>query len=398
VPNPDRRAPASIADEVLAHIDPVDLRDLAVSLVQIPSENPPGEENAVAAFVESCLRSRGLETSFVPIADGRRSVAGVFRGHDQRPRLVLNGHLDVVPAGEGWSYPPYGGTVVGQRLYGRGAADMKGGLAAMIVAVAAVQRSGITLRGSVELQAAVDEEDRLQGSRALLEAGCTADHVIIAEPTGLRPYVAHKGELYVDIVTHGRAAHSSQPERGRNAIYDMAQVLDGIRRLQDSLDRVQHPLLGSPTISVGTIAGGRAPNAVPAECTIRVDRRLLPGESADAAVAELRRVLDTCVALDPAFNASLQVVLDVPPMEVSLAAPVVRSIQGALRRVLGRDPEPGGLSGTCDATWFVRAGIPTVIVGPGDLGVAHAPDEYVDLNELHQAAQVYALAILDLVG
>ena len=386
-------------DKVLSHIDEAEVVRLAQELVKIPSENPPGGEKRVAEFLGNYMRDMGLEVQVKDVEPGRPNVIGVLRGAAEGPVILLNGHLDVVPAGDGWTVDPYGGTIADGRLYGRGSADMKGPIAAMVAAVKTIQRADVSLRGTVVIAGVVSEEDSQAGTKQLAKDRVKADFAIVGEPTGLKPVIAHKGNIYFDITTRGIAAHGSIPDHGLNAIEKMFSVGKGLEGLSQRLREKSHYLVGHPTLSIGTIKGGTITNAVPDQCVMSVDRRLIPGETAAEAEAEIWELLNTLAAADPEFRAELEVPVAALPMETSESGSVVRAVRSATMRVLGADPGVHGWSATCDANILMNEmGIPTVIFGPGDIATAHRPDEYIEIDQLTQATMIYSLAILDLLG
>lgn len=389
-------------EKVLASISQEEVVTLAQKLVRIPSENPPGEEKDVAEFLANYLEDIGLQVNVqeVDMHPGGPNVIALWGGQAEGPTLLLNGHLDVVPAGHGWTVDPYGGTIADGCLYGRGATDMKGPLAAMVGAVRAIQKSGISLRGRVMITAVVGEEQDQAGTKQLAKDGIRADFAIVGEPTGLRPVIAHKGNIYYDIVTVGRAAHAGVPHQGVNAIVKMFSVVEALDRLARELEKKRHRVLGHPTLSVGQIRGGTATNVVPDYCSMSVDRRLIPGETPEEAEREIRQVLSTISTSDPEFAADLSVPLTSLPMEIPSDESVVRSVRAGTERILGKDPGVHGFSGGTDATILVNElHIPTVVFGPGDVfEQAHKPDECIEIEELLAATRIFALTILDLLG
>ncbi|HEX3260190.1 MAG TPA: M20/M25/M40 family metallo-hydrolase, partial [Pseudonocardia sp.] len=273
---------------VLDRIGESEVVEVAQRLVRAPGQNPPGGEAATAAALEQVCRERSLAVEVVEVAPERPNVRAVLAGGDG-PGLLLLGHTDVVPVGDGWTVDPFGGEVRDGRLYGRGSTDMKGGLAACVVAMTALRREGVVLAGPVELAALVDEEEHGLGIRRFVaENGGAYAACVVAEPTDLQTIIAARGDAYLDIVVHGSAAHSGRPDDGRNAIYGTAAVIASLQRWHEELTHAAHPLVGPPTWSVGLVAGGQGVSTVPAVCRIGVDRRLLPGESAAQVLAELR--------------------------------------------------------------------------------------------------------------
>lgn len=390
------------AVEVLAEIHRESLIDLAQDFVRIPSENPPGDERPVAEYLAQRLEGAGMHVSFQDVDPhpGGPNVVGTLDTGENGPTLLFNTHLDVVPAGEGWSVPPYAGVIEQSRLYGRGACDAKGPLAAIVIALEAVLRAGVSLQGKIIIAGVVGEEQDQSGTRQLAADGIQADHAIVAEPTQLIPIVAHKGEVYYELTTIGRAAHGSAPQLGVNAVIKMMPVIQGIQDLADQLRQKRHALCGHPTMNLGVIRGGHIPNAVPDRCTIHLDRRLIPGESFDEARGEIEAILDEITKHDATFQAQVKEVARSLPMEIASDTLLVRALRRQTKLVTGTDPGYAGWAATCDANILVNeARIPACVFGPGDLfGQAHKPDESVDIDELVTGAKIYALTILELLG
>jgi acetylornithine deacetylase/succinyl-diaminopimelate desuccinylase family protein len=388
------------ADKVLLHVDAERLVRLAQDMVRIPSDNPPGREVELARFLGDYLTRAGLKSELREVTPDRPNVVARLGDAGARPHLILNGHIDALPPGDGWTRDPYGGEIVDGRLYGRGATDMKGPVASLIAAVEALKESGTKLRGSVTLTAVVDEEGTQEGTRRLVQEGVVGDFAIVAEPTEFLPVAAHKGDMYIEVVTHGREAHASAPEAGINAIDQMADIIVELRGLADRLRERTHPLVGVPTLSVGTIEGGMVTPMVPGRCRITIDRRVLPNEIALEAVHQVREAVDRVSQRRPNLQADVRMVAFAPSMETDVHNPLVTALRGATARLLGHDPGVHGWAATCDANLLVNEGkTPTIVFGPGSIAdQAHKPDESVAIEDLITAAKIYALVILDLVG
>jgi acetylornithine deacetylase len=333
------------------------------------------------------------------IAPGRPNILVRLEGQQPGPHLIFNGHTDVVPPGTGWSVEPYGAEVRDDRLYGRGSADMKGGVAVMIEAALTVYHAN-AFRGAITLAMVADEEEGGGGTRHAVQNGLRGDWAIIPEPTDLRPVIAHKGDFNFYISVRGEAAHGSVPERGINAIYGAGRLLTAIQDLNQRLSTQSHPLVGHPTVSVGTIKGGEITCMVPGECHVAVDRRLIPGEQPNVVIAEMEALLDDLSRDDPQFKADMTVPVQALPMEVTPDLPTVAALRNATHRVVGQDPGFYGWSATCDASILAQeANTPTVIFGPGSIErAAHRPDESVSITELENCAEIYVLTILELLG
>ena len=388
------------ADVVMSHIDSAGLICLAQEMVRIPSDNPPGREGQLAEFLCGYLRRIGLDAELREVAAGRPNVVARWGPAGARPHLILNGHIDALPPGEGWTRNPYGGELFGGRLYGRGSTDMKGPLASLIAAVDAVKRAGAKLRGSLTLEAVVDEEGGQEGTRRLVQEGVVGDFALVGEPTEFLAVAAHKGDMHIEVVTHGREAHASTPRAGVNAIDQMADIIVELCGLANRLHERAHPLVGSPTLSIGTIEGGLLTTMVPARCRIMVDRRVLPNEIAGDAVQQVRDAVDRVRGKHPGLHAEVRMVGFAPPMETAVDNPLVAAIREATLRVLGFDPGIHGWPATCDANVLVNEGkTPTLVFGPGSIAdQAHKPDESVSTDELVAAAKIYALTILRLLA
>jgi acetylornithine deacetylase len=385
---------------VLKHVDADLLIRLAQDMVRIPSDNPPGNEGELAKFLAEYLTRGGMDAELREVVPGRPNVVARWGKAGSRPHLILNGHIDALPPGDGWTRDPYGGEIVSGRIYGRGSTDMKGPVASLIAAVEAVKRSGAKLRGSVTLEAVVDEEGTQQGTRRLVQEGVVGDFAIVAEPTEFLPVAAHKGDMYIEVITHGREAHASTPQAGINAIDQMAEIVVELRGLADRLRERTHPLVGHPTLSVGTIEGGMLTPMVPGRCRITIDRRVLPNEIPDDAVQQVREAVDRVHGRRPDLRADVRMVAFAPPMETDVNNPLVTALREATAQVMGHDPGVHGWAATCDANFLVNEGkTPTLVFGPGSIAdQAHKPNESVATEELVTAAKIYALTILRLVG
>ncbi|WP_327633802.1 M20 family metallopeptidase [Kribbella sp. NBC_00482] len=385
--------------KVLDRIDEDLLVRITQDLVRAPGQNPPGEEAATVAALTAAGRQLGLDVSTSPVEPGRDNVSITLAGGND-PGLLLLGHTDVVPVGDGWTVDPYGGLLRDGRIYGRGTSDMKGGLAASLAALAALR--GTTLSGPVELAAVVDEEETGKGIRAFIAtdeqlsryAGC-----ITAEPTDLQTIVAARGDSYLQVAVHGRASHAGNPDGGANAIYGAAAVVAEIERLHKELAAVPHPLLGPATWSVGQINGGTGGSIVPADCVIVADRRLLPGESPAEVLADLGRRVAALHLEDRGLTVELAMPMEMPAFETPEDTDLVR-ITEAARFDAGGPPLPlAGWTAACDGGYIARdLGVPVVVLGPGSVTTqAHRADESVAVAELVTAARAYALTALRLL-
>lgn len=380
--------------------DPIQLLQ---DLVALPSVNPcdaePDDhllgESRVVDYLEAFFARHRVPTRRQAAAPGRENLLARLEGRS--PQItMLEAHTDTVSV-EGMTIPPFEPRIADGRLFGRGSCDCKASLAAMAAAVVRSARRGVPPRSCL-FAATCGEEYKFTGARALMdrpaEAGLTPDDfsrtcACVGEPTGLQVVIAHKGAYRWRFRTRGRAAHSSEPERGDNAIYHMADLLAVLRDYAASLaDRPRHPLVGGPRFSVGVIHGGSAVNIVPDGCEILVDRRLIPGETGPAALEEIRRFVADRVPFE------VETLLEDWPMETPPDAPIAIRMRNAVTAVLGAATLAGVAYGT-DASKFHRSGIPAVVCGPGDIGQAHTADEWIETAQVEAAALIYEHLIMD---
>ena len=312
---------------------------------------------------------------------GRPSVVVRARGTGGGRTLLLCAHLDTVNV-EGMT-DPHRPRIDGDRLHGRGAYDMKAGLAAALVA--ARDALGLDLAGDVVVAAVADEEHASLGVREVLRA-VGADAAIVTEPTELEVAVAHKGFVWSEVTVRGRPAHGSRPHLGVDAIVGMGRVLVEIGALDGALGSVRHPLLGRPSVHASVIRGGVELSSYPGECVLGLERRTLPGETAAAVEGELAALLDRCRAADPSLEAEHRTTLVREPFEVSRDAEIVALVEAVAAEVLPAPPAVGGVSYWADSAFIAAAGIPTVLFGPGGEG-AHATEEWVSLSGTEAVAQ-----------
>jgi succinyl-diaminopimelate desuccinylase len=407
------------------YINKKDLVDLTSRLIQIPTENPPGNEKKAVLFLKPLLSKMGFRVNIHLSPKGRYNIVAEKRWGKGGRRLIFNGHLDVVPAGDAsqWKYPPYQGKVVypvrnssgalnpaGEqrsiisngvkgRIYGRGASDMKGGVASFIHAISMIDRSKIRFdRGNLILHLVSDEESHgHQGMGFLAQKGLIkGDAVIVGEPTGLDLVIAQKGALWLRITSFGKSAHGSRPEQGINAIEMMMHLID---RLNAIPLVKEHSLLGKPTINIGKIQGGTKINVVPDRCEIEVDRRLLPDEKKEEVLSEIKEAIGSVQARDPLFKYQIEEIDDAEPSEINPDEEIVRIGLEAGREVRGKRPRVRGFSGFTDGRFYVnQCHIPTLIFGPGGTDQSHTTDESVEVEALIQASHIYGLIIIKFFG
>jgi acetylornithine deacetylase len=370
------------------------LRDL----VQIPSVNPMGRpiegphllEAGMTAYLARYFDELGVATHRQVIAPGRENLIARYEAPSPVRTVLFDVHQDTVPT-DGMTIDPFAAAVEGGRLYGRGACDIKGAMAAMLTAFARLVRERPAGSASVVLACTVDEEFTHKGSSRLAEGPVGADLAIVAEPTRLDVVNTHKGAVRWKVRTLGVACHSSTPRKGENAIYRMARVVSALEEYAARLgDGEPDPVLGAASLSVGRIEGGTSVNVVPDWCEVEIDRRVLPGEQPDDCPRLVREFLQARLG-------GLDGVEFLPPW---VRMPALRPQPGeedpwlpplidAIRRVRGREPEVGGVPFGTDAGPLGETGLPCYVFGPGDIAQAHTKDEWVDLDEVRAASEIY---------
>ena len=361
------------------------VQKLLRELVARPSINPTFLENRpdltgeerVAEFLEDIANSAGIEVRRQAVLPGRKNlIARISPSGKVRKRIMLTPHMDVVPA-PGSAFRP---KVRNGRMYGRGTCDTKGSVTAFFSAFLDLARNGPLPRETeILFVGLVDEEFGQAGSRRLAEKGPVGDLAVAGEPTGLKVVSSHKGNLWLRLKTQGKSAHGSTPQHGRNAIAAMGPVLDFLfDEYPKILARKSHPLLGSPTLSVGKIIGGTQPNVVPDECTIDLDRRTIPGESEASVKKEMVKALKAKGIASPSFCLSRSV--PCLPLDTDPDLPLVRSFL----RAAGKR-KPTGVPYFTDASPIATGGTPALVFGPGNIAQAHSDDEWVELEQVERA-------------
>lgn len=383
-------------DAVLDLISESELVALAADLVAAGGENPGGTEAATVEVLVDFARSAGLDVSVLEVAPGRPNLTAVLPGGTE-PGLLFLGHSDVVPAGEGWDRPPFEPYVRDGRLVGRGATDMKGGLAAVLVALRALRTAGVELPGPMGLACTVDEEDLGLGIRAYTAAGGRFPYsaCVVAEPTDLETVVACRGDSYLELTVTGRSAHSGRPADGRNAIDAAARILELVRQDHNRLQSSPDPLLGAGSWNAGLIRGGTGTSMVADSCSLSLDRRLMPGEDPQAILAALLAGIRAAGIDGDGIAVAAEVTMEMPGFRTSPDHPLVSGAVAALAEV-GMDSAVTGWSAACDGGFIARDfGVPVIVLGPGGLNdQAHQVNESVSVAELVAAARAYALMCL----
>jgi acetylornithine deacetylase/succinyl-diaminopimelate desuccinylase family protein len=372
-----------------------ELEKLLSDLVSINSINPdlvPGSpgEGEIARYIADWLKLNDLDVELIETVSGRPNVIGIARGTGGGKTLLLNGHMDTVGiAGMRDAHQP---VARDGRLYGRGSYDMKGGVAACMLAVAAARKQ--RLRGDVIFTGVIDEEYASLGTMDLAKR-FHADGAIVAEFTELQLILAHRGFVWLEIETIGRAAHGSRPDLGVDAIVKMGKVLAEMEKLDQTLRaNPTHPLLGSGSLHASLIQGGQELSSYPERCLLSVERRTLPGESPESVEAEFLKIVQDIQKSDPSFNAVVRRGIDRSPLETSEDAEIVKAIQAASVKALNHPSQIAGVQFWTDAAVLSAAGIPSVLFGPAGTG-AHAVEEWVDLASVKACAETYLATAMD---
>jgi acetylornithine deacetylase len=400
-PMPGSRVLTASEQRALAAIDEDGVVALLRALVRTPSVNPPGEEGAVASLIAERLEAAGIPARLDEVEPGRPNVLAEL-GAGEGATLLWNGHMDVVPVGnrDAWTSDPFGAEIRDGRLYGRGAADMKGGVAAMMAAAMALQRTG-GVRGRLRLAFVMGEETGHHGARAALRRGLAADLAVVGEWSGsARIGIGYRGALWLEIETRGRTAHGSRPMRGLNAIDLMTeQVLPRLKATPMRFERNPVFMIQEPTWSIGTIAGGVSTNVVADVCRATTDLRLVPGQDPDAVLTLIReRLAGLAYPGGEPAPIGVRVLNKIGPFVTASDHPVVTTLGGSIRDVLGAEPALFGKTGVADANVLAHeGGIPAVAYGPGNPS-GHEPDEHCDLEELVRCTRVLAVSALRACG
>lgn len=368
-----------------------------VDLVQIDSSNPsltpggPGE-SLIGAYLADVMQSLGLQVTTYELAPQRVNVVGVLKGRGAGKTLLLNAHMDTVGV-EGMP-APFSGAVRNGRVYGRGSQDMKGSLAAMLAAARALQSQALRPVGDLVIACVADEEFASLGTDDLVRH-YHAEAAIVTEPTDLVIGLAHRGFIWYEVETVGKAAHGSRYQEGIDAIMHMGRFLKSLEELgKDLVQRKPHPFAGPPSLHASTIQGGSELSVYPARCRLELERRTVPGETLQGATQELQQILDRLHREDPQFQGSVRPTLWREPHEIDPGAEIVRVVEQAITRQLRQQPRHGGASFWTDAAILAQAGIPCLLLGPVGAGL-HSAEEWVDLQSTIDLAEILVQVTLE---
>jgi succinyl-diaminopimelate desuccinylase len=394
-----------LLEDVLNSIDREELVRLARELVRIPSvyrpEEPDGNEARAARLVADYLERAGFEVNIEEVKPGRPNVWAVWEGDSPGKTLLFEAHTDVVTEGsaEDWNHPPFGAERDGGRIYGRGACDTKGNLAAAVAAVRAVKDSGVPFPGSLILCHPVDEEGMMAGIKAFIERGYAdgVDAAVICEPEENQLCIKQKGALRVEVTLRGTMAHGAMPQSGVNPVTRAARFVVAVEELEgEEIERHgEDPFLGypslTPTILMGPDSGEPQVNVIPASAYVALDIRTVPDQSHKDLVKRLEDIITRLASEDPDFDATLEMIEERPPTETPKDEPLVRAMARAYDNLTGEEPTYNGVPGATDGTFLhAWAGIPIVTTGAGNREIPHQADEWVDEDELLTTCKLYA--------
>lgn len=365
--------------------------EILQKLVSFKTVNEPGDEKPLAEYIKALLDDIGLETKLDDFGNNRANVIGRLRGTGERETLLFNGHLDTVPCGDvEWKYGPYIGEIEDGKIYGRGTADMKGGLAAMIVAIKAIKESSVELKGDFLYTATAGEETDSIGAVKFVKDGGLDEvgAIIIGEPSSGKINIAEKGAFWIEITTYGKTAHGAFPNKGVNAVVHMNALISEI--LSYKFKYEENPIVGHPTMNISTISGGVKTNVVPDRCSITIDMRTVPGMDHNEIIKDLERLILKLSEEIKGFKADIRILNNRPAVETNKTHPFIKLAQSTFKEVFGEDAEPQGVDFYTDASIFLPAkSVPCIFFGPGDSSMAHQPNEYITLESFEQAVQYY---------
>jgi acetylornithine deacetylase/succinyl-diaminopimelate desuccinylase len=386
------------SQELHPHSNDLGVIDLLRDLIRAPSYiGLPRQEEQVVAVLAKYFEQRGIEFSINEVRPGRPNLLATIRGKESGPHLILCGHTDTVAPNAIATMDPFAAEIRDGRILGRGAVDMKGAVAAMAAAVVTLHKLQILEKGKVTFAAVIDEEMESLGAEALINSGVTADGAIVGEPTGNQIAIGHKGLEWLEVEFAGKATHGGTPKKGINAISAAARF---VRRVEEELvpsfQTRRHPVLGVPTINMGTIHGGDQPSTVAARCTIQLDRRWVPAETIALVFGELESILARVRAAMPGLMTQLRRVpggmatMVHGPLEIAADHPLVLAAQKARVEIYGESGELTAFPAWTDAALLSReAKIPCLVCGPGDLSLAHSAEESIAIVEVEEAIKLY---------
>lgn len=381
--------------EILNSINREEAISLLQDMIMIKTVNEPGDEKPLAEYIKNKLDEYGIAGEVDIFANNRANIVAKIKGKGERKSLLLNGHLDTVPPGDAeWEHDPFSGEMVNGKIYGRGSADMKGGLAAMISAVKIVKELNWNLKGDLILSGTAGEESDSVGAIKFVKDGGLegVGAIVIGEPSSNGVNIAEKGAFWLEITTYGKTAHGAFPEEGINALIHMNYLISELTKYKFKF--TENKILGHPTMNISTISGGVKTNVVPDKCTITIDVRTVPGMEHMEIFKDIKTIMDNLSKEIKSFNADVKIINDRKAVETSADNSFVKLAMETIKEEFGKDIKPTGVNFYTDASIFLPAkDIPCIFYGPGDPSMAHQPNEFVDVDSYIESIQFYCALI-----
>ncbi len=393
-----------VLEKILNDYNEEEVVELLADLIKIPShKNVNWQESKVADYIKEFLSKEDIKDVEIEyIQENRPNLTAVIKGSKKGESLMLNGHLDTVPP-YNMVIPAFEPIISNGKISGRGAVDMKGSLAAMLLAMALIKRAEIKLKGDLIFTGVIDQEQRSFGSVGLVDKNLKVDYAVVGEPTNLKICNAHKGMEWIKIIVKGKSAHGSTPEKGINPIYHACRISNEIELLNKELEMRKNDIMGNPTVNVGVISGGNDPNIIPSVSYIEVDRRYTDEESQEGIYEELKRILIRLNAAYPGYHTEIVSMDDriCPLKNIPLAVPresrIVKALEKSVKKIDKAKPEITSFRGWSDAALFKsELDIPSIVFGPGLPEQCHAADESLSIEELKKAVKIYLNLILEI--
>jgi succinyl-diaminopimelate desuccinylase len=378
----------------------VDVVAICQDLIKIRSINPPGDELTIAKYCADFLSNIGFEVELIQHSTTRASVLACLRGSGQVPGVLVCGHLDTVPVGAiTWKHEPLGGEIIDGKIWGRGASDMKGGIAAILASAYGLVKSNFSPRGDLWVGLTAGEETDFLGALEISKHRevLPLQVLLIPEPSSNEIFLAQKGALWLEIEMEGKTAHGSMPDLGVNTVESMAQFIYRLKSLDFSFK--PHPLLDTCTAAVTTMHGGEKINVIPDECRTTIDIRTMPGQNHQDILEQIQNLLHNIEESTPGLKSKMRILKDYAAVETDFKNPFVKPIHAAASTVLGTEVPIKGVRFFTDSAVLTPAwDVPMVLCGPGHAEMAHQPDENVEISLLEQSVEIYILALKDYLG
>ena len=386
--------------DIKSKIKEEDITNLAQKLIRIPSDEIAGEQE-VCEYLSDILKSLGMKVRLQKVLPKRPNIIAEVLGGNNGKSIMFNGHIDTVPIGniEKWNTDPYKAIIKDNKLFGRGATDMKGSIASMIIAIKYIMNNVEDFNGKIIFTGVMAEETTGLGTQKVLEENIKTDMAIVGEPSDEKIYRAHKGTIWFNIFTYGKLEHSSESNtESNNAIINMMRLIEEINKISKELEGKNNSLVGHPSINVGLIEGGTKQNMIADSCKVSIDRRILPEEEPNEILDELRVRFDNLRLIDNRLKFNIEKDTIREAVEVSESEPIVQEVKRAVNKILNINPIVSGMKATTDMSILVNQGnIPSVIYGPGFIKQAHTIDEFIEVERLVESSQVYAEVLLNIL-